>query len=150
MTLEQDFEELAIQLKELNRRLENLEAADTGRTFTGDVTTTDATVTDIFTFSTATDTAYKIEFDIVGIRTDVAGDTGVYKRAFRVKNIGGTVTAARLQQNTTSDNFDWIREDNAAWDRSAVVSGTDFVVRVTGIAAQTIKWTMVATVLQLS
>lgn len=142
MSLEQNFEELAAQLAELNRRLENLEAADTSRTFTGDVTTTDATATLIFQFSTATNTAYTIEATFTALRTDVAGDTASYLRVFRVKNIGGTVTISNV---VVTDS-----EDNSSWNVTRSASGTNVNVFVVGVAAQTIKWTMVATVLQLS
>jgi len=145
-----EVDQLVNKIDELERRLVVLETTGKQRVFTGIRITNNATVTTIYTHSTASPTTYSFDIEIIAIRTDVAGDTANYRRLFKAKNIGGTVTVNDLDQVSTTDIASWDHEDNAAWNLTVVVSGTNILIRVTGVAGQTIKWSYRGTVLQVS
>jgi len=94
--------------------------------------TTDATPTTIATISTATDKAYGLTVTIIGIKSD-GSDIAHYIRYASYKNDGGTLTEVDETDEHTV-------EDDANWDVSMEASGTDILVKVTGVAATTIQW----------
>jgi hypothetical protein len=109
----------------------------TKRRLQSSVSTTDATVTTLHSFTTASGKNYVVEVWIDARRTGgvsgAAGDgAGYILRAF-VKNVAGTVTVNGL---TTSFSY----EDQAGWDATIDVSSTAFRVRVTGAAANDVAW----------
>lgn len=105
------------------------------------VATTDATVTTLATVATTTDTVMILEARISGRRTGgsagTAGDSSTYIRTARIKNVAGTVTIQNLQSDYTS-------EDQAGWNGTITVSGTNALVRVTGAANNNITWNVTA------
>lgn len=106
------------------------------------VNTTDATVTTLATIATVTDTVMLLEAKVTGRRTGgtagTAGDSATYIRTARIKNIGGTVTISNLQSDYTS-------EDQAGFNATIVVSGTNALVQVTGTANNNMTWKSVVT-----
>jgi hypothetical protein len=102
------------------------------------VNTTDATVTTLQSFTTASDTHYVLKAFVGARRTGgasgTAGDGAGYEITAYVKNIGGTVTVNGLTVTP-------IYEDQAAWDVTVDVSSTAFRLRVTGAASNNITWT---------
>lgn len=103
----------------------------------GTVQTTDATVTTVASFTTATGAAYLGKVMVVAQQTNVSN---AYELTFRFENVGGTVNIGLVQTDYTS-------EDDADWDVTIDASGTSLRVRVTGEAATTIDWTAVLRVM---
>lgn len=100
------------------------------------VTTTDATVTTLASFTIANNSTQLIEARITAFRTAGGGanaDSANYVRTGKGKNNAGTVTLQGLQTSYT-------QEDVAGWNATLDASGTDVRVRVTGAAATTIVW----------
>lgn len=118
-----------------------IDAADLKIT-TATVNTTDATVTDIATIATVTDSVMVIEAKITGLRTGgtagATGDSACYIRTARIKNVGGTVTLSNLQADYTS-------EDQATFNGTITVSGTNVLVQVKGAANNNMTWKVVIT-----
>lgn len=103
----------------------------------GRVATTDATVTTINTIATTTDTSLMVDCDIVSRRTGgsagTAGDVAAYKLYCSAKNVTGTVTEIAETEAFTG-------ESQAAWDVDCAVSGTNYLVRVTGAVNNNVTW----------
>lgn len=100
-------------------------------------TTTDATVTTLATIATSTDTAQIIDCVIDARRTGgasgAAGDIATYKLYCSNKNVSGTVTEI-------AETEDFTAESQAAFDVDCSVSGTNYLVRVTGAASNNVTW----------
>ena len=100
-----------------------------------DLQTTDATTTTISTIPIPTDdTIYLYEVTAKAMATDQA-EYGTWKRFLSVKQISGT---------TTINLFDAVHDSQSGLipaDFSAVVSGTDIDIQVTGNVGDTIDWT---------
>lgn len=115
--------------------------------FQAQTTTTDATATTLQSITVPTDSVMFIRAKIVGRRTGgsagAAGDSAVYERSARYKNVGGTVTINQLQSDYTS-------EDQLLWNGTMDVSGTSARLRVTGAANNNITWTVTYEVITLS
>jgi len=100
---------------------------------TTEVTTTDATETTAATQTLTANTAYHIRAMVVGVRTDDTQRSSweivatVYRQAGNAV-IQGTPTVLHEE------------ESNPAWNVTLDVSGTAARVRVTGVAATSIKW----------
>lgn len=103
----------------------------------GRVATTDATVTTINSITTTTDTALMVDCDIVARRTGgsagTAGDIGSYHLYCSAKNVTGTVTEI-------AETEDFTGESQAAWDVDCAVSGTSYLLRVTGAVNNNVTW----------
>lgn len=101
------------------------------------IPTTNATQTTLHTFATATNTSYSCYFRVVGRRTGgaggTAGDWADYEVKASVNNIAGTVTVDAV--TTTA-----LWESQAGWDATVTVSGTNFLLRVTGAASNNVTW----------
>ena len=107
------------------------------------VTTTDATPTTLFTYTTSgvvtvtNSMTYVIECDIIGNRTGGAsgasGDVGVYKYRGIFKRINGVVTL--MSETLVNTN-----EDQAGWNVTSSISGTSILIQVTGAASNNISW----------
>lgn len=114
--------------------------------FQDEVSTTNATVTEIASVAIPTDKAVLVEARIVGRRTGgsagSAGDAAVYVRSARFKNVSGTVTINNLQSDYTS-------EDVPQWNGTMVVSGTDASIQVNGAANTNIDWSVTYFVIEL-
>jgi len=94
-------------------------------------TTTDATLTNIFTLATGTDKDYLIEVSYVASETD--GTNEYYaKLFFAVSNVAGTVT-----EDSETDIFEDDNSAASAADASGAVSGTNYLIQWTGVAAET-------------
>jgi hypothetical protein len=110
------------------------------------VSTTDATLTNIATVALATDSMALIEAKIVGRRTSGSGSSGdcaSFVRTALVKNVGGTATIVRLQTDFTG-------KDVNAWDGTIAATGTSAFVRVRGAASTNVDWTVTYSVQTLS
>lgn len=109
----------------------------------GSVSTTDATVTDIITISTSTNTTKLVDVDVTARRTGgtagAAGDSAGWRKSFVVKNVAGTVTINRAQDSYTF-------KDQIGWDTLEVVSGTNVKIQVKGAANNNVDWVAQATV----
>ena len=105
----------------------------TGRWFSNaSVSTTDATITTIYTLATITDRAYRLVANIIGAQDDGSNSMGA-THSFTLKNVAGTVTEqgdASIQET----------DDSAGVSISGVVSGTNYLIQVTGIAAENWNW----------
>ena len=98
----------------------------------GGVATTDATVTTAHTFPTVSDTSYTITSTCTMQSSSAANGGLVIRSAF--KNVSGTVTQIGATQAVSTF------EENAATAVAHVISGTNILTRVTGIAATDITW----------
>jgi len=101
------------------------------------VSTTDATVTTIATISTSTGNVILVESTLVGARTGGAagasGDSATYKRLSKFVNDAGVLT-------DDGDTDVHTNEDQAGWDITLAVSGTDILIQVTGAINNNIDW----------
>lgn len=117
--------------------------------FQAQTTTTDATATTLQSVTVPTDSTLLLIAKIVGRRTGgtsgANGDSAVYIRTARYKNVGGTVSINNLQTDYTSEEFTQI-----AWNGTLDVSGTSARIRVTGAANNNITWTVTYEVITLS
>lgn len=101
------------------------------------VATTDGNATTIQTIAISASNSYLIEARVVGRRTGgVAGtadDGAAYIRRALVTTKTGTVTVNATQDGLT-------QEDQAGWNATFAVSGTDILVQVTGAADNNVTW----------
>lgn len=116
--------------------------------FQAQTTTTNATVTTLQSITIPTDSVVMVIAKVVARRTGGAsgnnGDSAVYVRMARYKNVGGTVTINGLQTEYTSEEF--LNNWNATLD----VSGTSGRIQVTGAANNNITWTATYELITLS
>ena len=102
------------------------------------VSTTDATVTTLWSYATSTDSTLFIEGVVIGRRTGgaagAANDSAVYKVYAAFRNSGGTLT----QLGTTSVQFS--NEAQAAWDGVFAISGTTINFNITGAVNNNVRW----------
>jgi len=101
---------------------------------TSTVTTTDATATNIYTVTSATDVAYTIDA-FLAIYDTTNDITGSIKAVFKAKNIAGTVTT-----DGPASKVVILDSGLENIDISITESGTTIQVQVTGLAATSIKW----------
>ncbi|MGL4401094.1 MAG: hypothetical protein ACRCXD_14585 [Luteolibacter sp.] len=105
---------------------------------TGEVSTTDATVTTVASIPTDTDRTYMVEVWLSGRRTGgiagAANDTANFIRRFVLKNNAGTL-AAPLNLTT-----EYTQRDQAAWNIALTVSGTNLLVRANGALNNNVDW----------
>jgi hypothetical protein len=110
------------------------------RMFQNRAATTDATVTTLHTFATASNTSYLITAHVIARRTGgasgAASDSASYMMAWGVKNAAGTVTAIGGAAVTNLHTA----EDQAGWDATLDIDTTNVRVRVTGAASNNITW----------
>jgi len=98
------------------------------------VQTTDATVTTIATYTTLADEKATSLKALVWARQATTDDTAKYViEALFNRATGGVVTSK-------DENFLSVYEDQAAWDVTFNISGSDIQIQVTGEAAKTIEW----------
>jgi hypothetical protein len=100
------------------------------RSVSGEVTTTDATVTTIYTYTTLPNTAYSIVCQCVARQS--TGAVNSYIGNVRAKNVSGTVTAV---MSLTSAN-----EENITPTIGVTTSGTNILFTVTGATSTTFNW----------
>lgn len=108
------------------------------------VNTTNATLTTIATIALATTESVLVTARIIGAKVSgggagVAGDGAAYIRTCKAKNIAGTVTIQTLQSDYTA-------EDQAGFNGTIAVSGTNLVIQVQGTATNNITWDVTYTV----
>lgn len=117
--------------------------------FQAEVTTTNATATTLQSITVPTDSTMFLRVKIIGRRTGGSaganGDSAIYERTARFKNIGGTVTINSLQSDFTSEELTQL-----LWNGTLDVSGTTARIRVTGAANNNITWTATYEVITLS
>ena len=99
--------------------------------------TSNATPATLATLATSTDTVLFIEARVVARRTGgtsgTAGDSAVYVRQVKVKNVAGVLTLSGIQSSTTF-------EDQASWNATFTISGTNVLVQVTGSNNNNVDW----------
>lgn len=102
------------------------------------VTTTDATVTTLHTFTVPTSTSYMVEVVVIARRTGgIAGaaeDGAGYKLLGLYKNTAGTVAIIGAVVQTV------VGESQAGWDATLDTTGATVRVRVTGAANNNVTW----------
>ncbi len=104
--------------------------------------TTDATVTTAITFGTTTDRGYHVWVQATGFERAGAQGAG-YLRSAAFKNVSGGLT----QVGTTT--LIATHEDDADWDVTITLSGTNILIRVQGDAAQTVEWGVSTRILEI-
>lgn len=108
-------------------------------TANANVQTTNATPTTIYTMATvsggATGTTYLCRLAIALADVTGGSNTGTYVAHFKAKNIGGTITVSSIVSNISI-----LDGGLTATAITTAVSGSDVLIRVTGIAATTINW----------
>lgn len=106
----------------------------TGRWFANaSVSTTDGAATTIYTLATTTDRAYRLVANVIGAQDDGSNSMGT-SWSFVLKNVAGTVT--EQQDAVIGTEFD----DSAGVSISGVVSGTNYLIQVTGINPENWNW----------
>ena len=102
----------------------------------GNVETTNATTTTVLSIPLASKTAGLLRVEI-GASRFATDDSGAWRITARVRHNGtaASVPASTAELTSTSD---------AAWAVSVTASGDDILVRVTGAASQTVRWTAAA------
>lgn len=117
--------------------------------FQAQTTTTDATATTLTSVTVPTDSVMFMRVKIVGRRTGGSsganGDSAIYERTARFKNVGGTVTINSLQSDFTSEEITQL-----GWNGTMDVSGTSARIRVTGAANNNVTWTATYELITLS
>lgn len=104
----------------------------------GSKQTADATPTSALVIATATNYSEVITVDVIARKQGAGGNTGGYKLVGTFRNIDGVVT----QVGTTTAVA--THETDAAWDAAFTISSPNVVVTVTGAAATTINWQVIA------
>ncbi len=101
------------------------------------ITTTNNTPTTIFSLATTTNTNYLIYSEIAA-KDDTSGGGASFIYTVRVTNNGTTTletgTLENVSSKTTSNSI-------SAVTIALITSGTTAIIRVTGVAAETIGWT---------
>jgi hypothetical protein len=112
--------------------------ADDPNPIVNTVSTTDATVTTLGSYTIPTDTTVVIETFITARRTGgvsgTAGDSAGYKLTNTYKNVSGTITLVGTLNQAV------LGEDQILWDGTEDISGTAVRVRVTGASGNNISW----------
>lgn len=108
------------------------------------VQTTDATVTDVSTFTTVPSKVFYVIAEIAAINAGdlTTGAAYVRSAAFRTSAAGVLTIIGAVATTVTI-------EDTAGWDATIDASGTDIRVRVTGAAATTVNWRAQVRILQV-
>lgn len=114
----------------------------------GSVSTTDATVTTVLTYTIPATTTVDIEARVVARRTGgssgTAEDGAGYNLFATVKNVAGTATLIGSVQSITA------REDQAGWDATIDVTGATARVRITGATNNNVDWYCRAEIIKVS
>lgn len=136
----------------LGSEVQRIESAATNddvseRVIQNRVTTADATVTTIHTFTIPASTTFAIEAMFVARRTGgTAGtaDDGAWYRLFQgFNNLAGTATAIGSAVKEAGEN-------QAGWDVNFSASGATVLARVTGAVNNSIVWHMTARTYRVS
>lgn len=105
----------------------------------GSVTTTNATPAALITISTTTNTVYSVDVSIIAANS-TTNNGNVFFMKGGYKNVAGTLT----ELTVINDKLSNIQDVGLIID--LVVSGTDIIIQVQGLVANTINWTGVATI----
>lgn len=91
----------------------------------------------IYSLDCSSDGCWMIELRVttrrIGGLSGSPGDGGTFKRTFRIKSIGSSVTVHDFQADYTS-------RDNPTMNVSALVVGTNVQIKVTGAVNNNLKW----------
>lgn len=104
----------------------------------GRAATTNATVTTLLTIAISASNTYFIEARVVARRTGGAGGTAEDGAAYVVRAAYTTIAGVVTAISTVDAEF--TRENQAGWDATLTISGTDVLVRVTGAAQNSVTW----------
>jgi hypothetical protein len=109
------------------------------------LTTSDATPTTIHTISTSSGFTYYIQ--VYASATDSTGgaNSGSYKYSVKGKNLAGVVSLTSVFDSVTA-----LDGTLSTTGLDFAISGTDIIIRATGLAATTIKWFAAAKIIQQS
>lgn len=112
------------------------------------VSTTDATVTTLLTFTIPATTTYAIRARVVARRTGgasgTAEDGAYYERSAAFKNVAGSATQIGSTASIAT------MEDQAGWDVTFDVTGATARIRVTGAANNNVDWSGRFEIIQVS
>jgi hypothetical protein len=105
----------------------------------GSVTTTDATVTTIISFTLPTTGNYSFDLNIAAYNTtDTLG--AAYSMFVGFISVAGAATKLNLEDKIVNE-----QAGMTACNATATTSGNNILIQVTGIAAKTINWRAVGT-----
>ncbi len=102
------------------------------------VSTTDATVTTIDTVPIVADRTYFLESHIVARRTGGSGGTADDGAAYMLHGAFNTVSGTVGSVGSSTKTY--TAEDQAGWDVTHVISGTNVLIRVTGAVNNNVSW----------
>lgn len=103
----------------------------------GRIATTDATATTLFTMPIAANTIHFLESYVVARRTGGSAGAADDCAIYHIRGVCRQVAGASV---IVSNLATVIAEDQAAWDATFDVTGTDARIRVTGAANNNITW----------
>lgn len=132
----------------LEKSLGRTEVIEKSYEVVGYVTTTDATVTTLATIAIPASTTVKVSVFVVARRTGGASGTAEDGAGYQIdatyKNVAGTATLIGALTAT------YTAEDQAGWNATLTISGSNVLVRITGAAGNNVSWTCVANLLTIS
>lgn len=102
------------------------------------VATTDATVTTLQTIAITASNTYQIEARVQARRTGGTSGTAEDAASYVVRGTYKTVTGAVTLVGAVT--ADYTAEDQAGWDATLTISGTNVLVQVTGAANNNVTW----------
>lgn len=115
----------------------NLQVGSNYSVVSATVSTTNNSLTTLYSKLTFGGVIYGVEANIVARRTGgssgSANDSSVYVLRGRYKNNGGTLTVSNVTTEYTS-------EDQLAWNATLTLSGTNIIVQVQGATNNNINW----------
>lgn len=114
----------------------------------GTINTTNATPATLLTIAIPASTTVEIEMSVIARRTGgtagTAEDAAAYRRIGTYKTVAGVVT---LVGALTTIH---VVEDQAGWEATLVISGTNVIVQVTGATNNNVSWQGAARVKKVS
>lgn len=139
----------AAMSKDVRRRISDLETKEDKDVIEDTVTTTDATVTTLHTFTLPASTNVGMEVRVAARRTGgvsgTAEDGAYYILNALYKMVSGTTATIIGSVAQTV-----VGESQAGWDATLDTTGATVRVRVTGAAGNTVVWKMWARVFPVS
>lgn len=139
--------ELIRRITALELRIGRTEATESLISQPGYIATTDATVTTLATIAIPVSATVRVQVQVAARRTAGGGspeDGAGYQIDATYKNVAGTATLIGALTAT------YTAEDVAAWAATLTISGSNVLVRVTGVVGTSISWNCVASLVTIS
>lgn len=110
-----------------------------------ELTTINSTQVDVPIFTTSTDRGYLVNIEVLAVNTDDYSQVNGYHRRAVLKNDGGTLTRQGASPQAT-----YTEEDDGSWNAQINVDNTakTAIVEIIGDATATVKWKVVATIIE--